>query len=66
MDKSPNSSSVSAKARGPFIECYYVTLRGLEYLHTQRVLEMCGGSRAKAAKVLGVERAVLRRYLTEK
>ena len=65
MDKSHNSSSVPAKARGPFIECYYVTLRGLEYLRTQRVLEMCGGSRAKAAKVLGAERAILRRYLNE-
>ncbi len=63
MHKSAGSGPESTQVRKPFVECYSVTLRGLEYLHVQRVLEMCGGSRARAAKVLGVERAALRRYL---
>ncbi len=63
MHKRPGSGPGSTKVRKPLVECYYLTLRGLEYLHAQRVLEMCGGSRAKASKVLGVERTALRRYL---
>jgi hypothetical protein len=59
MSKSSNSRSGSAKVRKSPVECFYVTLRGLEYLHAQRVLEMCGHSRAKAARVLRVERAAL-------
>ena len=63
MSKVSNPSFASAKITQSPVECYYVTLRGLEYLHAQRVLEMCGNSRAKTARVLRVERAALHRYL---
>jgi len=35
------------------------------HVHAQRVLEICGGSRAKAAEMLGIERAALGRYLDD-
>jgi hypothetical protein len=50
MHKSPGPGPESTKVRKRIVECYYLTLKGLEYLHAQRVLEMCGGSRAKASK----------------
>lgn len=63
MHKSPSPSPASVRVCEQPVECYFITLRGLEYLHAQRVMEMCGGNRAKAAKVLGIERTALRRYL---
>jgi DNA-binding protein Fis len=63
MPKARGSVNGSIRSAAKLTECCFITLRGLEYLHAQRVLEMCGGNRAKAAKVLGIERTALRRYL---
>jgi DNA-binding protein Fis len=63
MRKTSGSSPTPAGVSDRLVECWFITLRGLEYLHAQRVLEMCGGNRAKAAKMLGIERTTLRRYL---
>lgn len=63
MRKTSGSSPTPVGVSERLVECCFVTLRGLEYLHAQGVLELCEGSRAKAAKILGIERTTLRRYL---
>jgi ActR/RegA family two-component response regulator len=45
------------------VEGFSVTLRGLQYLQAQRILKRCGGDFAAAARVLGVRRTTLYRYL---
>jgi DNA-binding protein Fis len=62
MQKTYDFGSIPTRASERLVECYFITPRGLEYLHAQRVLELCGGSRAKAAKMLGIECTTLRRY----
>jgi DNA-binding protein Fis len=63
MHKTSGSGSTPARVSDQPEECFFITLRGLEYLHAQRVLEVCGGNRTKAAKILGIEGAALGRYL---
>lgn len=64
MRKTSGSNTAPTRVNCQPVECCFITLKGLEYLHAQRVLEVCGGSRAKAAKVLGIERVALGRYLS--
>ena len=63
MRRASTSNARSLRSSVKLTECCFITIRVLEYLHAQMVLEMCGGNRAKAAKVLGIERTALRRYL---
>jgi DNA-binding protein Fis len=64
MRKTSGSTLTPLRVSEQLIGCCFTMLRGLEYLCALMVLEMCGGNRAKAAKVLGIEHAALRRYLT--
>ncbi len=57
------TSSVGSATASRMVEGFSVTLRGLQYLQAQRILKRCGGDFAAAARVLGVRRTTLYRYL---
>ncbi len=57
------TSSVGSGTASRMVEGFSVTLRGFQYLQAQRILERCEGDFAAAARVLGVRRTTLHRYL---
>lgn len=40
-----------------------LSLEHVKHLHVERVLEMCGGNRVRAARILGIGRTSLYRFL---
>ena len=68
MQPLPSSvaSSLSDDSLLESAERWPMTLREFQYLYIQRVFEMCEGNKKRAAKILGIGRISLYRYLTRK
>lgn len=59
----PQFEPVRLPCQSPAEAPFALSLERVRYLHTQRVLEMCHGNRARAAQVLGIGRTSLYRIL---